>query len=179
MLDGQKIAIRLSRRITVVTKSLKKCLNTYNTGIDASCHLSWVEAVNLSSEIYTDCFYSDSAIPNSIKYQAVQFYQQMSRAEEEVVRIKDEMLNCVHHFIGIYECLIRQTEFYKHSEDETQLCKLGKICLLKRANIKCFNQLKSLQCFMKYTEMNELQTFLTTLCQLQDDSTTSEQGLFV
>lgn len=148
-------------------------MNAYNSGIDASCHLPWVEAVNLSSQIYTDCLYSDSTVPNSIKYQAVQFYQQICRAKEEIVRIKDEMMNCVHYYIGIYESL-RQAEFYNRSRDEMQLCKLGKICLLKKASMKCFNQLKSLQCFIKYVEMTELQSFLT---RLQDDSITTEQGL--
>ena len=47
--DGQKIAIRLSRRIAVVSKLLKKSLALYNSGIDASCHLSWSEAIGLSS----------------------------------------------------------------------------------------------------------------------------------
>ena len=103
-----KIAIRLARRINVVTKSLKKCLNAYNTGFDSSCHLSWEEAVNLSSQIYVDCLYSESIIPNSVKYQALQFFKQILRAEEEIVRIKDEMLNCVHHYIGAYECLVTQ-----------------------------------------------------------------------
>ncbi len=171
MLDGQKIAIRLARRITVVTKSLKKCLNEYNTGINPLCHLSWPEAVNLSSQIYADCLYSESTVPNSMKYQAVQFYQQISRAQEEVVRIKDEMLNCIHYYIGIYEHLIRKAKFYKHSEDEIHLHKLGKICFLKKASIKCLDQLKSLQCFAKYIDTNELDAFLTRHC------TTSEQGL--
>lgn len=90
------------------------------------------------------------------KNQAVQFYQPISRAEEEIIRIKDEVLNCVHHYIGIYVwMLIRQTELYKQSEDEIQLCKLGKTCLLKNVSIKCFNQLNSLQCFMEYAETNE------------------------
>ena len=156
VLDGQKIAIRLARRINVVTKSLKKCLNGYNTGIDSSCHLSWEEAVNLSSQIYVDCLYSESTIPNSVKHQAVQFYQQSLRSEEEIVRINTEMLNCVHHYIGAHESLIQQIECYKQSEDD----QLGKICLLRKASAKCLNHLRSLQCFGKYTDINELQIFL-------------------
>ena len=171
-LDGQKIAIRLARWITVVTKSLKKCLNAYNIGIDESCHLSWEEAVNLSNQIYTDCLYSDSTIPNLVKCQAVQFYQEKCRAEEEIVRIKEEMLNCVHHYIGIHECLSNQIEFHKQLEDEMQLYNLGKICLLRKASIKCSNKLKSLQCFMKHTDIIELQRFLSTLSNVNQ-----EQGL--
>lgn len=149
---------------------MKKFLNAYNAGIDSSCHLSWEEAVNLSSQIYVDCLYSESTIPNSVKYQAVQFFQQMLRAEEEIVRIKNEMLNCVHHYIGAHECLVRQAEFYKHSGDD----QMGKICLLRKASVKCLDQLKSLQCFAKYIDINELLIFLTTL---SNDCTASEQGL--
>ena len=86
-----------------------------------------------SSQIYVDCLYSESTIPNSIKYQAVQFYQRLLRAEEEIVRIRNEMLNCVHHYIGAHECLVRQVECYKRSEDD----QLGKICLLKIPSAKC------------------------------------------
>ena len=37
---------------------------------------------------------------------------------------------------------------------------LGRICLLKIASAKCMNHLQSLQCFSKYTDINELQIFL-------------------
>lgn len=94
----------------------------------------------------------------------------MLRAEEEIVRIKNEMLNCVHHYIDAHKCLVRQAEFYKHSGDD----QIGKISLLRKASVKCLNQLKSLQCFAKYTDINELQTFLT---RLSNDCAASEQGL--
>ena len=49
---------------------------------------------------------------------------------------------------------------------------MGKTYLLRKASVKCLYQLKTLQCFAKCTEINELQTFLTRL-----SNETSVQGL--
>ena len=48
---------------------LKKNLADYNSGYQS-------EANNLSSELYRDCLYSDSTIPATVRYQAVQLYHQ-------------------------------------------------------------------------------------------------------
>ena len=113
--DGQKIAIRLARRITVVSKMLKKSLAAYNSGIDESSHLSWTDAADSSSQLYRDCLYSDSDVPATAKYQAVQLYHQISRAEEEA-RIRSEMKNCIDHYISMYKELMKQVEDYESQE---------------------------------------------------------------
>ena len=51
--DGQKIAIRLSRRITVVTRQLKKVLNEYNSKSSTTNRMSWEDATTLSVYIHT------------------------------------------------------------------------------------------------------------------------------
>lgn len=89
---------------------LKKNLAAFNSGINVSSHLSWSEATDLSSELYRDCLYSNSTIPTTVKYQAVQLYHQISRAKEELARIKSEMKNCVDHYITNYETLVKQVE---------------------------------------------------------------------
>ena len=110
--DGQKIATCLSRRITVVSKLLKKSLASYNFGIDLSCQLSWNEAISLSSTFYRDCLFSDdsSPIPAVVKYQAVQMHNQITRSKEEVARIKSEMSNCVDHYISVRKYLLEHIE---------------------------------------------------------------------
>ena len=49
--DGQKIAIRLSRRINVVTKSLIKPLAEYNDGLDSSSCLTWEQITDLTISV--------------------------------------------------------------------------------------------------------------------------------
>jgi len=98
-----------------------------------------------------------------VKCQAVRLHHQISRSEEEIARIKTEMSNCVNHYINVHDCLLKHTEVYKQSEDPLQLCDLGKLCLLKKVRKKCMYQLQSLQCFLKYTELEQLQSLLTSL----------------
>ena len=167
--DGQKIAIRLARRISVVTKMLKKNLTAYNSDIDVSSHLSWSEATDLSSEFYRSCLFSDSTIPDTVKHQAVQHYHQIARAKEELARIKGEMANCVNHYISTFELLMKQVEFYG-SQEQLDLCNLGKLGLVKRAQRKCLHQLRSLECFYEYTELDQLKSALTAFSdELQDE----------
>ena len=161
--DGQKIAIRLSRRIAVVSKLLKKSLALYNSGIDASCHLLWSEAIGLSSQIYKDCLFDESSVPTVVKYQAVKLHHRISRSEEEIARIKTEMCNCVNHYIDVHEYLLKHAEVYEQSEHPLHLYDLGKLCLLKKAMKKCMYQLQSLQCLLRHTELEQLQGVLTSL----------------
>ena len=55
--DGQKLAIRLSQRINVVIKSLKKSMAEYNTGLDSLSCLTWEQVTDLPSKSMMDaCF---------------------------------------------------------------------------------------------------------------------------
>ena len=129
-----------------------------------SCQLTWNEAISLSSYFYRDCLYSDhnSPVPAVVKYQAVQMHHQIARSEE-VARIKSEMSNCVNHYISVHKCLLEHVEAFKQSEDSLRSYNLGKLCLLKRAMKKCLYKLQSLQCFLNYTELEQLQSVLTSL----------------
>ena len=159
--DGQKIAIRLARRITLVNKMLKKSLAAYNSGIDESSHLSWSDAADLCTQLYRDCLYSDSDVPAPAKYQAVQLHHQISRAKEEEARIRSEMKNCVDHYINMHTQLMKQVEDYE-SQEQLDLYSLGKLCLLKRSKTKCLIKLRSLECFYKHTDLEQLKTVLLT-----------------
>lgn len=91
VLDGQKIAIRLSRRINVVSKQLKNTLSKYNSGLNNHQQLTWEEATDLSNELYKGIIFASTEIPSSIKLQAVQQHHRVARAKEEISRLKEEM----------------------------------------------------------------------------------------
>ena len=78
--DGQKIAVRLSRRINVVTKSLRKSLAEYNTGLDSLSCLTWEQVTDLSQQIHSGCLFSESSIPSVIKSQTIRLYNNMLHA---------------------------------------------------------------------------------------------------
>ena len=76
LLDGQKIATRLSRRITVVGKLLEKALSQYNSDLSQSCCISWSTVVDPSSSFYSDGVFCDnSQVSAIVKSQAMQLYQ--------------------------------------------------------------------------------------------------------
>ena len=90
------------------------------------------------------------------------------------------MCNCVNHYTDVHECLLKHAEAYKQSEDPLQLYDLGKLCLLKKAMKKCMYQLQSLRCFLQHTELEHLQSVLTSLTdQLEhEEQYMPDQGYF-
>lgn len=70
--DGQKIAIRLSRRITTITKQLKRLLQEYNSSVATTEQLSWEQAVTCSAN-QQDSF-QPSDIPSHVKHDAVSLH---------------------------------------------------------------------------------------------------------
>ena len=159
--DGQKIAVRLSRRINVVTKSLKKSLAEYNAGLDSLSCLTWEQVTDLSQQIHDGCLFSETSIPSIIKSQAIRLYNNMVRAEEEITRLKEEMSNCIQHFIGIYNYLTtRITSLNQNHED---ISDIGRICLLKQSLRKYRIILTSLLQLNKYINITQLESFLLSL----------------
>ena len=159
--DGQKIAIRLSRRINVVTKSLKKSLAEYNDGLDSSSCLTWVQITDLSQQIHDGCLFSETSIPSVIKTQAIRSYNNMLRAEEEITRLKEEMSNCIQYFIGIYNQLTGEIVSLKQNHEN--IYDIGRVCLLKQSLRKYRIILSSLLQFNKYTDISPLENFLLSL----------------
>ena len=90
--DGLALACCLSKRITAVSTQIKKNLTYYNEqGGDT---LTWEAAVDLHSpnqEGNVDCM----SVSHEIKHQAVGHLRVIKRCEEEIDRLKDEMMNCV------------------------------------------------------------------------------------
>ena len=93
--DGQKIAICLSRRITSITKQIKKMLNEHNSKYSSANRMSWEDVTALP--VYCSSF-TTSSIPDSTKQQAVCCYYEREHAKEEVARLHSEMKNCADHY---------------------------------------------------------------------------------
>ena len=70
--DGQKIAIRLARRITTISKQLKSNLKKYNESLSQAQQLTWEDATDLSNELHRGSLFLSADIPSSVKLQAVQ-----------------------------------------------------------------------------------------------------------
>ena len=76
---GQSIAIRLSRRINVVSKQLKLKLETFNSKHPPAERITWESVTQLDADrLHT--------IPRSTKYQAVRLFHTAARANEEEFR---------------------------------------------------------------------------------------------
>ena len=159
--DGQKIAVRLSRRINVVTKSLRKSLAEYNAGLDSLSCLTWEQVTDLSQQIHSGCLFSESSIPSVIKSQAIRLYNNMLRAEEEINRLKEEMSNCMQYFINIYNHLTSKIISLKQNHEDVS--DIGRICLLKQSLRKYRIVLTTLLQFNKYTDISPLENFLFSL----------------
>ena len=135
-IDEQKIAIRLSRRITVVSKRLKRFLNLHNASSEEDVSLE--EATNP-----TDCIgysYTPSSVPDFIKYQAVRLCHQNDRAVEELSHLETEMKNCIEHYISENEHLTRQREPIQCS-GALDSCGMGTVCLLTQRIKECKDQI--------------------------------------
>ena len=135
--DGQKIAIRLSRRITVVTRQLKKVLNEYNSKSSTTNRMSWEDATTLS--VYTHSF-GTSTVPDSIKQDAVRCYHEKQRAREEVGRLQSEMKNCADHYTTQRSCLLQARKCLQDTGAQDTYT-LGSICLLTQRIRLCQQQI--------------------------------------
>lgn len=155
VLDGQKIAIRLSRRINIVSKQLKNTLSRYNSGLNNHQQLTWEEATDLSNELYKGIIFASTEIPSSIKLQAVQQHQRVVRAKEEISWLKEEMNSVTEHYILKHQTISERIEEL-NSGFTGHLFTQGSLCLLKKYLKVTSLKLKSLQCFLEYVSLPEL-----------------------
>lgn len=155
VLDGQKIAIRLSRRINTVSKQLKSTLSKYNSGLNDHQQLTWEEATDLSNELYKGIIFASTEIPSSIKLQAVQQHQRVARAKEEINRLKEEMNSVTEHYILRHQTISERIKEL-NSSLTSHLFTQGLLCLLKKYLKVTSLKLKSLQCFLEYVPLPEL-----------------------
>lgn len=122
--------------------------------------LTWGEVTDLTNSIYNGCIFTTTEVPIAIKAKAVQLYHQANRAQEEILRLKEEMSCCVQHYIAKYRSICDQIEVFKHNDQSDSLHTAPCISLLKLSTRRCNLELNSLTCFWQYTSIPELQSIL-------------------
>ncbi len=159
--DGQKIAIRLSRRITTVTKQLKTYLSKHNARCPVASQLSWEDVSKLSDQSGSHSAYTESDVPNNLKYQAVRLRHQSARASEEITRLQSEMKNCVDHYTSKHEYLVRTLQRLQESS-ATDAYAMGSISLLMQHIKQSKGDLCRLQLLVPHVELPLLVTALAS-----------------
>lgn len=157
---GQAIAIRLSRRINVVTKQLKSKLETFNAKQPPTRRITWQEVTQLDAD-------QPNTVPRSTKYQAVRLFHKAARADEEEFRIVSEMRNTIqHHFckLEVITAAISQM-----GDSEVTRYQNGARALLLMKKNQCELDLARLNTFVSHGHFPELSEFLASL---QSDTVT-------
>ena len=130
--DGHVLASRLSKRITAVSKQLKKLISAYNENVPLSEQLTWQSANDLSLDQQLGRSRQAGApdLPAGVKHQAVKQLQLVKRSSEEIIRLKEDMTNCLHHYVGeLQQLQAVQSEPYLSA---SSMLKLGSVCLINK-----------------------------------------------
>lgn len=132
ILDGHKIARKLSKQISAITKVLKSILADYNSEcpIIGESQVPLLDALNPSSPIWCNINDSeaDDGIPLILKQNIVHCYLTKKRCEEEINIISIELNNLksyyTHQIILVNETL--------QVMDQTSLLEKGYVALLNQ-----------------------------------------------
>lgn len=147
---GQRIAIRLSRRINVVSKSLRCAIVKFNSQRPVSQTITWEGITQLGAN-------QPGCIPQSIQYKAVRLHHSVARATEEEFRILAEMRNTVQHYLRKISLLQKAIEVHTLKESAYDR---GEHSLLLAKKSFCVDELARLSNFGKFGEFPELSQFL-------------------
>ena len=139
---------------------MKLNLEKYNARLSPIQQLSWEDATNLNNEMHSGSIFTSTDIPPSVKLQAVQQHHKLSRAEEEIIRVKLEMVTCVNNCINRYYTVDNRMNVFAK----------GSICLLKRCLKRCAIQLKSFQCFLHHVALPNLESMFHFLKHIEEES---------
>ena len=121
------------------------------------------QVTDLSQQIHDGCLFSNACIPSTIKSQAIRLLNTILRAEEEISRLNEEMLNCIEHFVRVYEYLIGKIDQLKTSNPDSNPCICGHVCLLKQSLKKYRVILSTLLPFAEHIDISLLENFLLHL----------------
>ena len=107
LLDGHALAKRLSKQISQATKAMVTSLNEFNR---LECSSDWPlprsfevdEVKNPETEVWirSEFMGSTSPVPISVKRKAIDLYNLVDRAKEEVTLLQSDMKNVIAHFTG-------------------------------------------------------------------------------
>ena len=156
--DGHVLASRLSKRITTVSKQLRKLISTYNEDEPENGQLTWQSANDLSldQQLGQSQLAGASDLPREVKHQAVRQLQLVKRSSEEITRLKKEMTNCLHYYVDELQQLQAELQV-----SATSMLKLGSVCLINRRIFRCQRRLNELT--SKFTSFVEVPLPICTL----------------
>ena len=137
-LDGQTIAIKLSKPITKVTDNMKKAIACHNA-IPGAATLTFDAVKDPSSDLYANLQSPPSlthVVPNSTRRTAIKLHCLKERCEEEIALLKTEMERLVAFLSKQINVLAMATN--KEVTQETAKLTLGlnSLFLCKRAEHK-------------------------------------------
>ena len=132
LVDGQKIAKKLSRQVTSETKRLRTLLEEYNicqlVVNGSSTQITLDEALDpevLSSKLHAD---TTSSKPHQDILEA---YLQMKRSNEDIVLLESEMANTIHFYAEQRKVLLMLIDQMKQAQiSESNPFSRGAIALL-------------------------------------------------
>lgn len=145
-LDGQSIAIKLSKQITKVTDNIKRTLTCHNA-IQGAVRLTFDEVKDPSSDLYGDVESRPSlvqVVPNSTRRTAIELHCYKERCEEEISLLKTEMERLVafiHKQMNVLATAITNTE--ETGEAAKRTLGLNSLFLSRQAG--CVRQLQALK----------------------------------
>ena len=157
---GQSIAIRLSRRINVVSKQLKLKLETFNSKHPPAERITWESVTQLDADrLHT--------IPHSTKYQAVRLFHKAARANEEEFRVISEMRNTIQHYLSKLEVITAAILAIEQSGNVTTYHSGARSLLFTRKR-QCEHDLTRLKSFANHGDFPELSHYLTECDECED-----------
>jgi len=159
--DGQSIAIRLSRRINVVTKQLKSKLAIINAARCPTRRITWEQVTQLDG---TD-------FPVSLRHNAVRLYHTIARADEEEYTVLKEMRNTAKYYLDKLKELNEQL----HAIDmAVSHFNKGKHSLLTWRRQVTINHLVKLETFLPHGDFPALSQFLQDSQSKEEDHNAEE-----
>lgn len=184
--DGQAQAKRLAKSITSESNNLKKQLKKYNSSVEILNQkghssfkpLTWEEASDVSSSIYSINFPDDDQFPMVVKRAAVDAHTLITRCDEESQYLKEEMANVITTFFN--ECLLlesRLSTLRSHEQSQRSDLLKGLFSVLKRElNYERVHLFAACDLFNQYcTPSPQIRNYMTDLF---DSETIHEQVVF-
>ena len=184
--DGQAQAKRLAKSITSESSNLKKQLKKYNSSVEILNQkgrssfkpLTWEEASDVSSSIYSINFPDDDQFPLVVKRAAVDAHTLITRCDEESQYLKEEMANVITTFFN--ECQLlenRLSTLRSHEQSQSSDLLKGLFSVLKRdLNNERVHLFTACNLFNQYcTPSLQIRNYMTDLF---DAETIHEQVVF-
>ena len=143
--DGLAIATRLTKRVSTVTKQMKKLLCAFNEGLPTEDQMPWEAAVNIHHYSYKASVQPTASIPLEVKHEAIQKLRTSKRSSEEIKLLKQEMMNCLAYYEQKIMSLKRlQEENLSRSSDQGSRLSGSNSLISKQITIS-INKLSDLQ----------------------------------